>query len=353
MFEGVIGKYALPYLSIPFVLALWTITIATREFESLGVSQRGIYTLNDLYIIGGDPLVRLYQWWNDIAINVSVKSYFLSLGAIFFQFNVLSGIIIAIGLLIYSRIAFTLSLIGFYAAFLFYNIIGAEITEITYSYIGFNYILTSIAIGGFFIIPGRLSYLWVIILMPLVAILTISVSAILTIQQLPVYSLPFNIIVLLFLYILKLRKTKRDGLTEVIIQQNSPERNLYSFLNYKDRFNPEYNIPLKLPFYGEWTINQGHNGEYTHKEDWRHAWDFVIYDEENKTHKNSGDYREDYFCYDKSVLSSGDGTVEEVIDDIPDNKIGELNLTENWGNTIIIKHSDYIYSKLSHLKPSV
>ena len=79
MFEGVIGKYTLPYLSIPFVLALWTITIATREFESLGVSQRGIYTLNDLYIIGGDPLIRLYQWWNDIAINVSVKSYFTAL----------------------------------------------------------------------------------------------------------------------------------------------------------------------------------------------------------------------------------------------------------------------------------
>lgn len=82
--EGVIGKYALPYLSIPFVLSLWALTLASREFSALGLNERGIYTLNDLYIIGGNLLVQMYEWWNNIALPFSIRAYFLSLGAIFF-----------------------------------------------------------------------------------------------------------------------------------------------------------------------------------------------------------------------------------------------------------------------------
>ena len=38
------------------------------------------------------------------------------------------------------------------------------------------------------------------------------------------------------------------------------------------------------------------------------------------------------------------------MDGIDDNIIGQVNLQNNWGNTIIIKHDDEVYSKLSHLK---
>lgn len=349
--EGIIGKYALPYLSVPFLLGLWTISIATRQFEALGVSQRGIFTLNDLYIIGGNTLVQVYDWWNNLAIPGSIRTYFISLGAILFQFNVLSGIIIALGLLYYSRIGFSLSLIGFYTAYLFYEIIGANLTEVNYSYIGFNYILTSIAIGGFFIIPSRLSYFWTIILIPLVAILTISLNSIFITFQLPIYSLPFNIVVLLFLYVLKFRIKRVTSLSEVYIQQNSPEKNLYSFQNDIIRFRHKLKIPFKLPFWGTWFVSQSHNGEHTHKGDWKHAWDFVVGDENGKQFKGEGDYLEDYYCYNKDVLSPADGTVEEIIDSIEDNIIGDIDMVHNWGNTIVIKHTDFLFSKLSHLKP--
>lgn len=349
--EGIIGKYALPYLSVPFLLGLWTISIATRQFEALGVSQRGIFTLNDLYIIGGNTLVQVYDWWNNLAIPGSIRTYFISLGAILFQFNVLSGIIIALGLLYYSRIGFSLSLIGFYTAYLFYEIIGANLTEVNYSYIGFNYILTSIAIGGFFIIPSRLSYFWTIILIPLVAILTISLNSIFITFQLPIYSLPFNIVVLLFLYVLKFRIKRVTSLSEVYIQQNSPEKNLYSFQNDIIRFRHKLKIPFKLPFWGTWLVSQSHNGEHTHKGDWKHAWDFVVGDENGKQFKGEGDYLEDYYCYNKDVLSPADGTVEEIIDGIEDNIIGDIDMVHNWGNTIVIKHTDFLFSKLSHLKP--
>lgn len=350
-FEGIIGKYALPYLSIPFIFSIWLTSLGAFQFEALGISQRGIFTLNDLYVLGGNNLVQIYEWWNNLPIPESLHIYFVSLGAIFFQFNVFSGIIISLGLLYYSRIAFSLSLIGFYTAFLFYEIIGANLTDLHYSYIGFNFILTAIAIGGFFIVPSRLSYIWTIVLIPVVVLLTISLNAIFyDVFQLPIYSLPFNLVVLMFLYVLKFRMRQSVHLREVFIQQNSPEKNLYSFQNDIVRFRHKLKTPLCLPFWGEWTVSQAHNGEHTHKGEWSHAWDFVITDEEGKEFKENGDRLEDYFCFDKEVLAPGDGVVEAVLSDVEDNKIGDINTTENWGNTLIIKHTDILFSKLSHLK---
>jgi hypothetical protein len=40
----------------------------------------------------------------------------------------------------------------------------------------------------------------------------------------------------------------------------------------------------------------------------------------------------------------------EVVNSIQDNTIGDVNTKNNWGNTVILKHSNTIYSKLSHLK---
>ena len=117
--QGVIGKYALPYLSIPFLIGAWILTLSTRNMSFLGISERGIFTLNELYTIGGHSMVQLYDWWNNLGIIKPLKIYFISLGAILFQYNVLSGIIIALGLLYYSRISFALSLLGFFYGFLF------------------------------------------------------------------------------------------------------------------------------------------------------------------------------------------------------------------------------------------
>jgi len=348
--QGVIGKYALPFLSVPFLLSIWIMTLSTKEFTALGISERGIFTFNDLYTVGGDPLVRIYDWWNGLRLPRSLRIYFISLGAILFQFNLLSGILIAAGLLLFSRISFSLSLIGFYIAYLFYDVIGANISELSYSYIGFNYILTSIAVGGFFIIPSKRSYLWVILLIPIVAMVTITLSRIFALFSLPVYSLPFNLVVLLFLYALKFRIKPSTHLAEVLIQHNSPEKNLYAFHNDAVRFHHHRKVPLRLPFLGQWTVSQAHDGEFTHKDEFRHAWDFVITDREEQQYRGSGDLLTDYYCFDKMVVAPADGTVELVTDRIPDNIVGEVNLKENWGNTVIIKHDEHLYTSLSHRK---
>jgi urea transporter len=348
--EGVLGKYGLPFLSLPFIFVYWLIRLSSRQFEALGISERGVYVLNDLQLMGGKTLVDFYEWWNAVPLPETLRLYFLSLGAIFFQQNILSGVVASLGLLIYSRIAFLLSWVGLLIALAMYNFIQIPFTEISFSYIGFNYILVAIALGGFFIIPNINSFISLLFIIPLTVILSISIQEVLNIFYVPTHSFPFNLTVLLVLYGLKFREDNRIGLSTIFWQQNSPEKNLYTFTNFMERFGKENPIHIYLPFFGEWKVTQGHNGRYTHKGDWKHAWDFEIVDGNDKTFKNEGDYLTDYYCYDKNILAPADGKVESVINDIQDNIVGTTNLEKNWGNTIIIKHGEFLYSKLSHLK---
>ena len=350
MVEGVVGKYGLPFLSLSFLLATWLVSLATRQFTALHVSERGIFMTNEMFALGGHRMVESYNWLTNLRIYGSVRLYFTSLGAIFFQYHLFAGILVAIGLLIYSRIAFILSLLGFFSAYAYYIFIGADIQELTSSFIGFNFILTSIAIGGFFIIPSRWSFLWVILLTPLISIILTSTNVIFSIFQLSVYSLPFNIVVLIFLYSLKFRERFYDKPHLVVYQQFSPEKNLYSHMNYKTRFGKSLFFPFVLPFWGEWKVTQGHNGKFTHQGDWRHAWDFEVTDEEGLTYSGDGNNCEDYYAYNKPVIAPADGHVEEIVDEVEENEIGKVDLEHNWGNTIILRHSDQLYSKLSHLK---
>jgi murein DD-endopeptidase MepM/ murein hydrolase activator NlpD len=134
------------------------------------------------------------------------------------------------------------------------------------------------------------------------------------------------------------------------LQNYSPETNLYQFLNGEDRLNDFKYINLSLPFMGAWTVSQGYEGEITHRGDWQHALDFVLKDIDDKSYELPGIRPEDYYCFNKPVLAAGDGIVQEVINHVEDNIIGQVNLQQNWGNTIVIKHAEHLFSKVSHLK---
>lgn len=346
---GILKKYQLPYLSIPFLLAIWTFILASRNFESLTISARGVYKLNELFATGKNALVYSYHYLNQIPFPEVLKIYFKSLGAILFQFNMLSGIIIAIGLIIYSRIAFSLSLLSFVLAYYFFLIMGADLNTLNYSYIGFNFILSGIALGAFYIVPSKESYLWTFLLIPVLLILTASLGSLFYNVQLSIYSLPFNIVVISFLYVLKLR-FHPGKLKEVPVQHFNPEANLYHHLtgNYRFRFYKPKTV--YLPVFGKWVVSQGYNGDITHRGEWKEAIDLVISDDEGKTYEKDGILPEHYYCYDKPVTAPADGEIIEIQNFVEDNKIGDANLKNNWGNSIVIRHDANIYSQISHLK---
>lgn len=350
VFQGLLGKYGLPFLSIPFLVTIWIIGLSGGELTVLNISERGIFTFNELFGLGGHTMINLYNWLDAMVSSSFVRIYLYSLGAIFFQKGLLAGIIISVGLLIYSRITFVLSILGYSVSYLFYILVGIEFDSLNYTFIGFNYILTAVALGGYYLIPGRISYLWIIVLLPSVVLVTISTQQLFNHLHISPYSLPFNMVVLMFLYALKLREKRAVGLLETPVQLGNPEKNLYLQSGNMKRFPARFPVAASLPFFGEWEVSQGHNGEITHKGAWRNAWDFIITDKNAKQFKGDGDFSEDYHCYGKSITAPYEGTVIEVVNSIHDNIIGDINTKNNWGNTVILKHTNDIYSKLSHLK---
>lgn len=349
IFDGLLGAKKLPFLSIPFLLSVWILKLSTEGFNSLDPNSTQIFVFNHLYRVGGETLLKSYELMEGLPIPMILKVYFKSLGAVLFQFSLLPGILIAIAILIHSRISFSLSILGFISGYLFYIIIGANLNDLNYGFIGFNFILSAIALGGFFLIPNKWTYILVIFISPVIAILGVGTEKLLAPYHLPLLSLPFNISVILFLYFLFFR-LKSVKLILTPVQFSSPEKNLYRYLNQIGRFGNELYYKIGLPVLGEWRISQGHTGDITHKGDWQYAWDFDLIDEEKRTFRLPGMSVEDYYCYNIPVFAAAAGQVVKVVDGIRDNDINNVNLKDNWGNSVVLQHSQFLFSKLSHLK---
>ncbi len=348
-FRKVLFDHNLPYLSLPFLVSVWVLLLSVSQYKSFSLTEVGLFTYNDLAQVGGLQLVEWYQRLQDVSISPFWDVYFKSIGAIFFQYNLFAGIAIAVGLLLFSRISFVFSIVGFATGYFFYRMVDGNFTELHYSYIGFNFILTSIALGSFYLVPSFYALVVVVLVIPITALFISALGSMFTVLQLPIYSLPFNIVVLMMIVVLR-QRWQATGPQLVWDQQFSPEKNLYTFVNRRERFKFLAYVPIHLPVVGEWHIPQGHNGSITHQGVYRHAWDFDIVDDKTRTYAGGGYDINDYYCYGKPVVAPADGEVVHVVDGLPDNRIGESDLVHNWGNTIVIKHAEGLYSKLSHLR---
>lgn len=332
------GQAKLPSLSLAFVLTYWVILLCIGSFTGI---QPLVFAPEDAqvwyYAAESWPLP---GWFQD---------YLRSLGSILFEGNLVTGLLVAAGILWASRISFTLSILGFGVGYACFTALGGNPIHIGSHYIGFNFILTALAVGGFFFVANWRTYGLVVLLMPLVVLLSVAGMNLSEKAGLPVLSLPFVLTVPMVIYVLRM-SNRIPGIVEVVYQQHSPEKNLYSYQNYQQRFGKSTYVQIGLPFFGEWSVYQGYNGKYTHKDNYRFAWDFVIRDASDKTFRSTGQSPDDYYGYNMPVVAPAAGYVVAVIDGVDDNAIGNINIKENWGNAVIIKHADYLYSKIAHLK---
>ena len=337
------GRYRLPILSLPFILSIWLLLLSSNGlhqlFERECVLGRYSYPYSFIDSSTEQTLALLPVW---------LKQYFLSMSTILFQKNMLAGVLVSTGLLIYSRIAFGLSLTSFLSGYWIYlQIKGVHTPE--FSAFGFNFIFTAVSLCGFFLIPSRNSYLLAILSAPFLWLCITACESAFSVTKLPVFSLSFSVLVLIVLSVLNNRSIAKHFIL-VQYQQYSPEKNLYAYHTYMERFRKDTFIHIHLPVFGEWCISQGHTGDKTHKQDWQYAWDFVVKDEFKRSFKAPGEQVGDFYCYGLPVIAPADGYVAHITDGIDDNPVGDANLQENWGNTLVIKHSDTLFSKLSHLK---
>ncbi len=352
--KGLLSIYNLPFLSFPFIIAYWIISLASSNLTSVHLDENHFYTVNELARNQASLFYQFVHAADSINIFPLALIYFKTLAGTFFQTSVLGGMLIALGLIYFSRIAFSLSLIGFSSAYFFYSLFGADVNDLNYYLLGSNFIFLAIAVGCFFIIPNTYSYLTVIILTPVLMLVLLSFGKILSVFQLKAYSFSFSVVCCAFLFSLNQRWFQKY-LQVVTIQYFSAEKTIYKFLNSIQRFKNEHLYKIALPFYGEWNVSQGYNGKVTHLGDWSKALDFVIVDSKSNTYRDPASYnesfsRENFYCYNKEILAPYDGYVYDIINTVEENDVGDVNTDHNWGNTVILNHLNGLFSQISHIK---
>jgi urea transporter/murein DD-endopeptidase MepM/ murein hydrolase activator NlpD len=324
--------FNMPGLSLPFVVTVYIFVVFLTNYNHLvpNVPQYSV-----------DKSLSAFFYYGE--------TYLKSLSLIVFQPGITAGIIILIALIFLSRVMFVLSLIAFVFNVLFLSLLLPNNFDGLIVLSSFNSILTAFALGGSLIIPSRKSFVLVIIATLMIVIFAGFFSRLLSGTHFPLLVLPFNFVVLATIYSLKFRKDQTD-LVLLYFKPGSPEENYYYHQKRIARFeNFKYLFP-ELPFFGEWKVSQGFNGEHTHKNDWKYAWDFIVTDKDDSQFSDNGLKLDDYYCYSLPVIAPLDGEVVKVISSVRDNEPGEVNLQQNFGNTVVISHQYNLYSSISHLK---
>ncbi len=341
-FYGISIKLLLLLALLCILLTLLTLILNNLFYQQLGFSAMSI----PFNIIVGLALVmgKLFTTIHPavvtppaVVVTLPIAFFLETISEVLFQGNILAGILVSIGILFYSRIAFILMAVGFIVGIGVSQFFGIDAVNIKQA--GFNCMFAALAIGGVWLIPSVGS---------LVMAMLASVFALIINLHYPL-AWPFNIAVVLVLYGLRNRLYPVLGIDLHAGHFISPEENLGKQREQIRQFKHK-GFTIALPFYGRWKITQGIDGQHTHKEDWRFAYDFQAVDFRGQLYKHNGETHEDFYAYGLPVLAPADGLIERLIDSTPDNAIGQVNTEERWGNHVIIKHGEGYYSCLAHLK---
>ena len=344
-------------ITLLLFIGLNYITTTYLKMPSMSLSFSIVAVMLSFFVmrIGLSPIAqeRFTFFTTDMLNSNLVGFYWKSLGSIFFQPYIISGILVMIALLITSRIGFSLTVLGFTLSYYLVSAFNTEYLEsiglYQMSYTSFNLMLIAMSIGGVFLIPSLTSYLIAIFACVFGFLITYSFQFLFENYYVAPYAFPMNITVTFIVIALRLRlQNSRPYIVDFGVM--IPEDNLKYYHAKIKRFYQSGGPQFYLPFAGEWVITQGNNGDITHKLQWAYAWDFEMEDKDKSKFKGSGERVHDYYCYGKPVLATSDGWVVNTFDGIADNPIGQINTREKWGNFIVLNHGYGLYSLYCHLK---
>lgn len=325
--------FRLPSMSLPFVTVGMLLFFLFYSFTRTPITAATPYVL----------LPEIPCPW------VSMRCFLQAFGAIFFLPHATVGLVIFVALLCHSRLAGLYAVVGFAAGMLVLHGFQMDISPAGMAYVGFNFVFCAIALGGIFFIPSKSSLLLVMLGSFFCATIAIAVRSFLLYFGVPPLAIPLNMVVLLMVYTMRLR-TSVTHLFCTPFTPDRPELNARSFRTDRRRFPDALQTVLFLPFFGERAVTQGFNGTVTHRGQWRHGLDFEVLDAQGSRSTRDGSTLADYHTFDSPVAAPANATVVRVVNAIPDNPIGSVNLEDNWGNTIVLRLDNGLYATLCHLK---
>ncbi|MBE3559026.1 MAG: urea transporter [Ktedonobacteraceae bacterium] len=192
----------MPALTAPFVLTTWLFLFAALLFSRLPPSELiRPELLNPTAAVQTDlrPLPAESTGAGLTALNL-VEAFFRGIGEVFFQDNLLTGIIFLIAILVNSRISALFAVLGsaigmFSALFLF----GGNGYWVYHGLYGFNAVLCAIALGGLFYVLTWESALYTLVCALIGTVVMASISVLLSPLGMPALTAPFVLSAWLFL----------------------------------------------------------------------------------------------------------------------------------------------------------
>lgn len=182
------NAWKLPTLTAPFILTTLCFVLACARFGRLHSTN--------LLPTAGLPQAASVE--GIVTVSTVIEGLFNGIAQVFFQGNVITGVIFSAGLLVSSRLAFVTALVGSLTGILVAWGMGAAEPAIRSGAFGFNCVLTAIAIGSVFFILDTVSAIYGLLAVITTAVAFAAISAALQPIGMPAMTAPFVLVVWLF-----------------------------------------------------------------------------------------------------------------------------------------------------------
>lgn len=280
----------------------------------------------------------------------TVLTFLRAFGVICFLPNASIGLIIALAVLVRSRLTLWLGLAG---------LLGGLWANHSFQYLApwtfdagifvYNALLAGMAIGSYFV-ASRATCVLAFVAGAFSMFLWHAITAFFA------YWAAAQILSISFLaatWVVLAAMRQRAGVGTLLplpFAGMQPEIAAAQAAEYSVRF-PAAGVPvLDLPFVGVRVVTQSQDGEITHRGAWRHAVDFEVQDAAGRAAPPGSGILDAFYTFGAAILSPISGTVVKVINDVPDNKIGETNYEQNWGNLAVIQSPLGFHVLLAHFR---
>jgi urea transporter len=196
------STWDMPALTAPFVLTLWLLLFAALLSAHLPISSVISPALPK-------PNAAIQTMLRPSVTNTSgagatignlVQSFFRGIGEVFFQNNLVTGILFLVGILVNSRISALFaalgSIVGMLTALLLLGVDGSSVYSGLY---GFNAVLCGIATGGVFYVISWRSGIYALVCALVGTVVMASLTTLLAPLGMPAATAPFVLTTWLFL----------------------------------------------------------------------------------------------------------------------------------------------------------
>ena len=178
----------LPILSLPFVLVSSMVYLASQRYSNL-LLHDGTFALSDAAVAEQMP------FW--------LVGFCRSLGAVFLAPHIIVGVLLSVLIVAWSRILFLMAAVGYLVGTAVRGMMMGSFEHACGDVSSYNFILIAMALGAIFLLPCWRSYALAAVGVATSALLQDSASVLGAQYGLPVLSLPFNVVSLTLIYVLK------------------------------------------------------------------------------------------------------------------------------------------------------